>query len=69
MTMWATERASVVAGIGKKVEGAGKRAVKGMATGGTTSTSSSGGKKGGSSRKKGKGGGGKVERAAREILK
>ncbi len=67
MTMWATERASVVAGIGKKVEGAAKRAVKGKATGGT-STSTAGGK-GGTSRKKGKGGGGKVERAAREILK
>ncbi len=62
--MWATERASVVAGIGKKVEGAAKRAVKGKATGGTTT--SSGGK--GGTRKKGKGGG-KVERAAREILK
>ena len=67
MTKWATERASVVAGIGKKVEGAAKRALKGKATGGTTS--STGGKKGGT-RKKGKGdGGSKVERAARELLK
>ena len=67
MTTWATERASVVAGIGKKVEGAAKRAVKGKATGGTSTSSSSGGK--GGTRKKGKDGGGKVERAAREILK
>ncbi len=56
-----------MSGIGKKVEGAAKRAVKGKATGGTTSTSSDG-KKGGTT-KKGKGGGSKVERAAREILK
>ena len=56
-----------MAGIGKKVEGAAKRALKGKATGGTTS--STGGKKGGT-RKKGKGdGGSKVERAARELLK
>ena len=47
-------------GIGKKVEEAVKRGVKGKATGG--------GK--GSATKKSKGGaGGKVERAAREILK
>ena len=51
-------------GIGKKVEGAAKRAVKGKATGGRTA-----GTKGGAG-KKGKGGGAsKVERAAREILK
>ncbi len=53
-------------GIGKKVEGTVKRAVKGKATGSGKAT---GGGKGGAG-KKGKGGaGGKVERAAREILK
>ncbi len=56
----------MVAGIGKKVEGAAKRAVKGKATGGTTSSST--GRKGGTG-KKGKGGGSKVERAARDLLK
>ncbi len=53
-------------GIGKKVEEAVKRGVKGKATGSGKATG--GGK--GSATKKGKGGvGGKVERAAREILK
>ena len=52
-------------GIGKKIEGAVKRGVKGKATGGGKAT----GRKGSAGRK-GKGGaGGKVERAAREILK
>ena len=52
-----------MAGIGKKVEGAVKRAAKGKATGGTTSS----GRKGGGTGKKGKGS--NVERAARELLK
>ena len=52
-------------GIGKKVEGAAKRALKGKATGGKTPSGAKG-----TTGKKGKGGGGgKVERAAREILK
>jgi hypothetical protein len=50
-----------MAGVGKKVEGAAKRAVKGKATGGKAS-----GGKGGA--KKGKGGG-KVEKVAKEILR
>lgn len=59
-----------MAGIGKRVEGAAKRAVKGKATGGkATGGKTSGGKTpGGKGARKGKGGG-KVERAAKEILR
>lgn len=54
-----------MAGIGKKVEGAVKKAAKGKATGGSKTT---GGKKGKSTGGSG-GGAAKAKKAARDLLK
>lgn len=54
-----------MAGIGKRVEGAAKRAAKGKATGGSKTT---GGKKGRSPGGSGKGAA-KAKKAARDLLK